>query len=247
MSLPNIDPALFREAARRLDHAQLGALTCVALRLARGPAHRRELGRQSNVPPDHLDRIDGWLRMHPETAMVDGLVVPGIVARRPRGQKQGQLFDDAMVTPVSPKSSNLRAATIAAGVRVLGRAGIGAETARLFLGQMLKNAGFGVLAEAIDAVEPKLDGIAEPRAWIAAYVRNHTAPAANAAANSDPGSRVRGSHPAAANVPPTERIRPLATPDYLGISPGKQRQIREQNRRIEEASKEIFRRCSGEK
>jgi hypothetical protein len=238
---PDLDVCILKAAAARLSHAEVGALTCVALELARGPAHRLDLCRRASVPPDMLDRIDGWLQV--SDGMVTGLLVPGLEPRRPRGPRQGQLFDDATVAPVPVSSRNpgsLRAATIASGVRVLGRAGIGEQNARSFLGQQLKHSGFGVLAEAIDAIEPKLDKIADPRSWIAAYVQNHAAGTSKAASDPRTGSETSRNRSTGARASPAEKVRPLATPEFLGISPARVRLIEETNRQLREEQERLF-------
>jgi hypothetical protein len=235
---PTLDTLILAAAAGRLSLAELGALTRVALVLTRGPAHRRELGRRAQVPPDLLDALDAWLQVGPETGLVIGLVTPGIAPRRAKAPRQGLLFDAASAAPPpgSPRNpGSLRAATIAAGVRVLGRAGVGEQNARSFLGQQLRDFGFGVLAEAI---EPKLDKIAEPRSWIAAYVRNQAAGTSKAASDARPGtsrSRSTGASPS-----PTEKARPLATPEFLGISPARASLIEETNRQLREEQERLF-------
>ena len=202
--MPTLDVTVLKAASQRLSHAEVGALTCVALQLAQGSAHRLDLGRRAGVPPDMLDRIEGWLQVSTETGLVIGIADPGLAARRPHGPRQGLLFDQATVapSPISRKSGSLCAATIAAGIHVLGRAGVNERNARSFLGQQLKNCRFGVLAEAIDAIEPKLETIAEPRSWLAAYVRDHAAGAEKRVAGSRSAAGPRGSQRCRQECPP---------------------------------------------
>jgi hypothetical protein len=160
------------------------------------------------------------------------------------------LFDPAPVAPVPASSGNAgspRAATFTAGIRLLGRAGISEQTARSFLGKIIQKGSLGPLVEAIEALEPRVDEVAEPRSWILAYIAKRTAGSSTgggrAGASLGQGHATGG----ASAVRPQNKPRPLATPEFLGISPARQRQIEEQNRRITEESKALFRRISGEK
>jgi hypothetical protein len=223
------DMEVFRAAAQRLADAELGAVTRLALALAAGPAHRLDLARRAGVPPDMLGRLDGWLQITPDADLVIGLVVPALASRRARSPRQGMLFEETTVAPAPSSSGNsnsLKAHTIRAAIRVLGRAGIGEHPARSFAGQMIKEFGFGALAEALDALEPKVDDVADPRGWIKGLMQKRRS-------SGPPGGRVDRQ---AANAPvpqaPIERSRPLATPEFLGISPGRAAEIRERNRRI---------------
>ena len=224
------DMDVLQAAAQRLADPELGALTRLALALAAGPAHRLDLARRARVPPDMLDRLDGWLQIAPGADLVTGLVVPGLAVRRARTPRQGMLFEEITVAPTPPaaggSSNSLRAHTIRAAVRVLGRAGLGNQNARSFAGQMIKDHGFGALAEALDALEPVVDNVADPRAWI----RGHIQKRMSRGAGGDRVDRQVGTGAAPRAAP--ENSRPLATPDFLGISPGRAAAIQEQNRRI---------------
>jgi hypothetical protein len=224
---PALDYDILRAGSQRLSLGELGALTQMAIVLARGSAHRLDLGRRAKVPPDMVDRLDAWLEVSADTGLVTGLVVPGDSRRPARVPRQGQLFDDSTVAPapVSGRHSNsLRASTIEAGIRVLGRTGIGETLARSFLSGIIKESGFGPLAEAIDALEPRLADVAEPRSWIKAHIGKRK----GGTAREGPGTI--GRPPAAQS----EATRPLATPEFLGISPRRAAQIQERNRSIAE-------------
>lgn len=220
-----LDFDILKAGAHQLSHAEFGALARLALALADGPLHRADLCRRAKVPPDMLDRLDGWLQISEDSSLVAGLVNQSGRSSRARGPRQGLLFDQstAAPTPVSKvRPDSLRAMTIAAGVRVLGRAGISESVARPFLGKILKDASFGALAEAIDALEPKIAEVADPRSWIKAHISRRTS-----------GANKSGRGPKIGS-PPTEVVRPLATPEFLGISPGRAAAIRERNRQIAE-------------
>lgn len=238
----SLDLAVLAAAAARLSHTELGALTRVALAVAVGPVDRRALAWRAQVSPDLLDVLDAWLRAEPDTGRIAGLVVAAAAPRPAHGPRQGLLFDATSVVPTPASSTNpgsLRAITIAAGVRVLGRAGVGEGTARSFLGQQLKLFGFGALAEAIDAIEPKIADIAEPRAWIAAYLRNHGG-SPKTVSGQRPGSSPSHQKTIEARVPPAQKTRPLATPEFLGISQGRVEHILEQNRLLMQMEEERF-------
>jgi hypothetical protein len=235
---PDLDVAVFKAAAERLSHAEIGALTCVALALTRGPANRLELGWRAAVPPDMLDRLDAWLAVSPESGLVTGLVVPSLVPAAPRGPRQELLFDGASAAPVPAQkrgSGSIHAATIAAGVRVLGRAGISEKTAGAFLGEQAKLHGFGALAEAVDALAKNRGDVANPRGWIVGFIQNQAHRRAGAATGRV--SPASGTHrvPSAAEKP-----RPLATPEFLGISPGRAKMIVDRNRELEEETRRRF-------
>jgi len=86
----------------------------------------------------------------------------------------------------------------------------------------------------------RLDEIADPRSWLAAYVRNHAAGAPKATSDPRPGSGGSRDHSTSAPPSPAERVRPLATPEFLGISPGRARLIIETNRQMREEDERRF-------
>jgi hypothetical protein len=77
-------------------------------------------------------------------------------------------------------------------------------------------------------------------------VQSRAAGAAKPGAGLLSGPTARGNHSAGTNVAPAPKARPLATPAFLGVSPGLQRTIEERNRRLKEESEALFRRISGE-
>jgi hypothetical protein len=238
---PALDATVLQAATQRLSHAEVGALTFVGLALARGPVHRLDLARRAQVPPVLLDRIDAWLSVSAETGEVTGLIVPGPIAGAPRGSRQGLLFDAGTAAPApARKPKSLRGATIEAGVRVFGRAGISEQVSRPFLAGRLKLHGFGLLAEAIDALEKKLDSVTNPRGWIVDFLER----SGRASAPRGIGTPSASARPAPAGregIPlPAKKARPLATPEFLGISPGLAERIREQNRQLLEETERRF-------
>ena len=230
----NIDTDVLSEACKQLSHAEVGALTCVALALKRGPARIIDLPRCTGVPPDLLDRLGAWLRISAESGEVIGLKVPASASRRPRGPRQALLFDEASAAPErvsTRRPGSLQAATIAAGVRILGRAGVSETVSRPFLGRILRDNGFGMLAEALDALEPKLDDVADPRSWLSGHLKHRINSGSSAGKNM---------RTAASSTPPSSPPRPLATPEFLGISPGLAASIRERNQELRERSRRLF-------
>lgn len=228
-----LDTATLAAAAARLSPTELGWLVRVVAGTD-GTATLAGLG--ANVRA----RLNPWLRRDANQAVL-GLRVPDPDSATPRRSAQrgvgGDLFD--LVRPARPPLSppimagaptggrppTVKQTAIAEGMRLVMGAGKSEDSARRIIGALFRDLRDGVVCEAIAAAARRADEIAEPVGWMRAYAtRNYGAAATR------PSHRPAAAMHGAAAPPAAKPARPLATPEALGISPGRVQKIKERNR-----------------
>ena len=86
----------------------------------------------------------------------------------------------------------------------------------------------------------RLDEVAEPRSWIKAYVSKRAAGSSTGGSRAGAPSGHGQATAGASAVRPQNKPRPLATPEFLGISAPRAYLIRELNRQGEEENERRF-------
>lgn len=113
------------------------------------------------------------------------------------------------------------------GVALLVNTGKNEQGARTCIGTLLRDYESGYVAAAIDTAVKNKD-LVNPFPWLVGYLKKYP--------KKDGSFTTRGSRgaPAAAGqvAPTPQKVRPLATPEYLGLSDGLMRKIDKQNEQV---------------
>ena len=213
-------------AEKNLSATDLGVVVRLGLALADGPMSRSDLARRARIDIADLDRLDPWLRAAPDSRKIAGVTVPcPRTARKPRAPRQAQMFSGSeFILPEPRKGSGpegVRAGVISAGIRILGRGGVGESDARKMLGMLLKRHGLGPVTQGLDDVDGQGADVADPRSYLIACIRRRTEPSTGV-----PEGRARVRR---GDVTAMKDERPIATPEFLGISEGLADRIRKRN------------------
>lgn len=209
------------------DAARLGA---IALALAQGPCRLDRLAARTGCAAADIAHLAPWIRCAAGDAV--SLRLPPVPPRR--GPARDLLAwpsrppaPPPLAAGASPKSARglAIAAMIELGVALFMAAGKTEDMARRLVGSLRKDYRDGPLFEVLLAAADPERAIAEPMSWIRGCL------AKRAGSRRDSPIRPNGAASAAqASLPSGDR--PLATPEFLGLSPGRAARIREQNRRI---------------
>lgn len=227
--MPLVDPEILALAAHRLSAPDLGNLTRIAVELAGGPNDRLQLGWRLRFAFDELDRLAPWLETSADGRTVIGLraapLDQAIAGRKPR---QGSLFTEAeFAPPPSPRMTGgacIKKAIIDQAIVVMAASDVPASRVRSVLGGLFRDHGLGLVAEAVHELS-RIDVVADPVAWLGGFLRRRKTGSARPAASST-GNRSSAAAPA---TPADSRARPLATPEFLGVSPARAAAIHAQN------------------
>lgn len=226
-----VDPDVLAKAASRLEPHDLGFLTRISIELARGSVDRHSLAWRLRLNYIEIEQLSDWLRLAEDGRTVLGLNEPSArMTRAAQKPRQGLLFDDPAIglpCQSSPKpKSAIKSAIIDETIRLMKSAGISESRARSFLGGLFQKHPIGVLADVVHELS-RTDEVADPVAWINGALRRRTSQQSQSIA---PQVYGRTTTPAPMCV---KKDRPLATPEFLGISPKRAERIRQQNSNLQ--------------
>ena len=228
-----LDPANLAAAAARLGPSDLGWL----VRILSAPDGATTL---ATLDPEHRARLAPWLQCNTNDAIIgirvpdtDPAPTPRPAARDIHGDLFGLVRSRPCVAPPSIRAGapagghppTVKQTAIAEGVRLLIGAGKSEDSARRIVGALFRDLRDGVVCEAIAAASARAHEIAEPVGWMRAYATRNYGTAANRLVHRPPSAKPVVAAPQVAQSP-----RPLATPEALGISSERARNIREKNR-----------------
>ena len=216
--------------------AQVARLGAVALALAAGPCPVADLPARARCSAAEITALASWLDCDAAGQAI-GLRLPR-TARKP-----GSLLDlldlppDPACVPAPPPLASpghgLRqtargraaAAVIDLGVAILTASGKSEEVARRMVGSLRREVSDGALLDALLAVSHPDRAVAEPMGYIRGCLGN-----AGAAQRKPTSRSARTASPLPVPTPPSPR--PLATPEYLGISPERAAKIAARNAQL---------------
>jgi hypothetical protein len=202
---------------REPRHGTLTKLT-FKLPLDGGKPSRRDLSVDSRVPALPGETA-GQVRVPVRQ------VLPPLSSERTRSVPVTSSVSISSVKP-SGFSPSPKAAIFKRGIEMFAAQGIGELAARSFLGGLVSKYDDGFVAVVLDQAWQRRETLADLRSWILRNLKRYPTREAQ---------RTEGQNRRKGEAAPA-KARPLATPEYLGISPGMQRKIQDQNRALAEFS-----------